>query len=124
MDDNSGVNGATPFALDILRTFAADFKKKGHMKQVFRVVRQTQAVSVQRQDGTQTQKCTLVLQELGGKYENSFAATMLGNMASLKFLQNDVVYACLRFSTREYNQQTYMDCTVQDIVKLSTNNVF
>ena len=81
------------------------------MKQVFRVVRQTQAVSVQRQDGTQTQKCTLVLQELGGKYENSFAATMLGNMASLKFLQNDVVYACLRFSTREYNQQTYMDCT-------------
>ena len=94
------------------------------MKQVFRVVRQTQAVSVQRQDGTQTQKCTLVLQELGGKYENSFAATMLGNMASLKFLQNDVVYACLRFSTREYNQQTYMDCTVQDIVNLSTNNVF
>lgn len=94
------------------------------MKQVFRVVRQTQAVSVQRQDGTQTQKCTLVLQELGGKYENSFAATMLGNMASLKFLQNDVVYACLRFSTREYNQQIYMDCTVQDIVKLSTNNVF
>ena len=94
------------------------------MKQVFRVVRQTQAVSVQRQDGTQTQKCTLVLQELGGKYENSFAATMLGNMASLKFLQNDVGYACLRFSTREYNQQIYMDCTVQDIVKLSTNNVF
>ena len=94
------------------------------MKQIFRVVRQTQAVSVQRQDGTQTQKCTLVLQELGCKYENSFAATMLGNMASLKFLQNDVVYACLRFSTREYNQQTYMDCTVQDIVKLSTNNVF
>ena len=76
------------------------------MKQVFRVVRQTQAVSVQRQDGTQTQKCTLVLQELGGKYENSFAATMLGNMASLKFLQNDVVYACLRFSTREYNQHS------------------
>ena len=94
------------------------------MKQVFRVVRQTQAVSVQRQDGTPTQKCTLVLQDLGGKYENSFAATMLGNMASLKFLQNDVVYACLRFSTREYNQQIYMDCTVQDIVKLSTNNVF
>lgn len=28
MDDNSGVNGVAPFALDILRTFAADFKKK------------------------------------------------------------------------------------------------
>ena len=94
------------------------------MKTILKVVAQTTTQQVKRQDGTQTQKCTLVLQELGGKYENSFAATMLGNMASLKFLQNDVVYACLRFSTREYNQQTYMDCTVQDIVKLSTNNVF
>lgn len=74
------------------------------MKQVFRVVQQTQAVSVQRQDGTQTQKCTLVLQELGGKYENAFAATLLGNMASLKFYPNDVVFACLRFTVREYNQ--------------------
>lgn len=94
------------------------------MKKILRVVSQTQAVSVQRQDGTQTQKCTLVLQELGGKYENSFAATMLGNMASLKFYQNDIVACSLRFSTREYNQQVYMDCTVQDIVKLQTNNAF
>ena len=94
------------------------------MKQDFRVVQQTQAVSVQRQDGTQTQKCTLVLQELGGKYENAFAATLLGNMASLKFYPNDVVFACLRFTVREYNQQLYMDCMVQDIVKLSTNNAF
>lgn len=94
------------------------------MKQVFRVVQQTQAVSVQRQDGTQTQKCSLVLQELGGKYENAFVATLLGNMASLKFFTNDVVFACLRFTVCEYNQQLYMDCMVQDIVKLSTNNAF
>ena len=94
------------------------------MKQIFRVVSQTQAVSVQRQDGTQTQKCSLVLQELGGKYENAFVATLLGNMASLKFFTNDVVFACLRFTAREYNQQLYMDCMVQDIVKLSTNNAF
>ena len=94
------------------------------MKNMFRVIQQTQAVSVQRQDGTQTQKCTLVLQELGGKYENTFAATLLGNMTSLKFYQNDVVFACLRFTAREYNQQLYMDCMVQDIVKLSTNNAF
>lgn len=94
------------------------------MKQIFRVVSQTQPVSVQRQDGTQTQKCTLVVQELGGKYDNSFAATMLGNMASLKFYPNDIVYACLRFSTREYNQQVYMDCTVQDIVRINTNNTY
>lgn len=94
------------------------------MKKVFKVVAQTAAVPVQRQDGTQTQKCTIVLQELGGKYENSFAATMLGNMASLKFYPNDYVYAALRFQHREYNQQFYMDCTVLDIIKFSTSNAF
>lgn len=94
------------------------------MKQVFKVVAQTTAAPVQRQDGTQTQKATIVLQELGGKYENSFAATLLGNMASLKFYQNDIVYAALRFQHREYNGQYYMDCTVQDIIKLQTTNAF
>ena len=94
------------------------------MKQVFKVVAQTTAAPVQRQDGTQTQKATIVLQELGGKYENSFAATLLGNMASLKFYQNDIVYAALRFQHREYNGQYYMDCTVQDIIKLQTSNAF
>jgi hypothetical protein len=49
---------------------------------------------------------------------------MLGNMTSLKFYQNDIVFAALRFSTREYNQQIYMDCMVQDIVSLNTNNAF
>lgn len=94
------------------------------MKQVFKVVAQTTAAPVQRQNGTQTQKATIVLQELGGKYENSFAATLLGNMASLKFYQNDIVYAALRFQHREYNGQYYMDCTVQDIIKLQTSNAF
>lgn len=94
------------------------------MKQVFKVVAQTTTAPVQRQDGTQTQKATIVLQELGGKYENSFAATLLGNMASLKFYQNDIVYAVLRFQHREYNGQYYMDCTVQDIIKFQTSNAF
>lgn len=94
------------------------------MKQVFKVVAQTQPEPVKRQDGTMTQKCTIVLQELGGKYENSFAATMLGNMASLKFYPNDYVYAVLRFLHREYKEQFYMDCTVLDIIKYSTSNAF
>ena len=89
-----------------------------------RVITQTAAVSIQKQDGTQTQKCSLVLQELGGKYENSIVATMLGNMASLKFYQNDIVAASLRFSHREYNGQYYMDCTVRDIIKINTSNAF
>ena len=99
-------------------------KKLSIMTQIFRVITQTAAVSIQKQDGTQTQKCSLVLQELAGKYENSIVATMLGNMASLKFYQNDIVAASLRFSHREYNGQYYMDCTVRDIIKINTSNAF
>ena len=94
------------------------------MNMNYRIITQTPPTTVKRQDGTETQKCSLVMQELGGKYENAFVATLLGNMASLKFYPNDVVFACLRFTVREYNQQLYMDCMVQDIVKLSTNNAF
>lgn len=94
------------------------------MKKIFRVIAQSSIQSVQRKDGTMTQKCTLVLQELGGKYENSFVATLLGNMASLKFYQNDIVYASLRFEHREYNGNFFMDCNCQDIVKINTSNAF
>lgn len=94
------------------------------MKAIFKVVAQTAPQPVSRQDGTQTQKCTIVLQEFGGRYENSYVCSMLGNMASCKFYPNDLVFASLRFQHREYNQQYYMDCTLQDIVKVSTNDPF
>jgi len=92
------------------------------MKQIFKVVAQTPPQSVSRQDGTLTQKSTLVLQEIGGRYENSYACTMLGNMASCKFNPGDLVFASLRFTHREYQEQYYMDASIQDIVKISTNN--
>lgn len=94
------------------------------MKTILKVVAQTATQQVKRQDGTNTQKCTLVLQEVGGKYENSYAATLLGNMASCVFYPGDVVVAGLRFQYREYNGQFYMDCTVQEIIKLHTSNAF
>lgn len=94
------------------------------MKKIFRVLAQGTPQSVQRKDGTQTQKCALVLQELGGKYESSYVTTLLGNMASLKFYQNDIVYAVLRFESREYQGNFYMDCVCQDIAKLSVGNAF
>lgn len=90
------------------------------MKQIFRVVAQTPQQSVTRQDGTLTQKCTIVLQEPGGKYENSYACVMLGNMASCKFYPGDIVFAGVRFNHREYQGQYYMDATVQDIIKINT----
>ena len=96
-------------------------KFKVTMKTIFKVVAQTPPQSVSRQDGTQTQKSTIVLQQFGGRYESSFACSMLGNMASCKFYANDIVFASLRFSHREYQGQYYMDATVQDIIKLNTN---
>ena len=63
-------------------------------------------------------KCNIVLKELGGKFENSYVATVLGESAKVRFAQNDLVVAALRFSTREYNGQVYQDIVVNEIVKL------
>ena len=90
------------------------------MTQLFKVVAQgeTFAVPSQKAEGGQVMKSNIVLQELGGKYENSYVATMLGNTAQCRFYAGDVVAAALRFSTREYNGQVYQDIVVNDIVKL------
>ena len=96
------------------------------MTTIMKVVQQGQAFAVQstKSENGQVMKCNLMLQELGGKYENSYAATLLGNLASCVFYPGDLVYASLRFQHREYNGQYYMDCTVQDITKLHTSNAF
>ena len=91
------------------------------MKGIFRVVQQGEAFAVQSQksDSGQTMKCSIVLQELGGKYENSYACVMLGKDAQCKFYAGDVVAAALRFTTREYNGQVYQDVLVNDIMKIA-----
>ena len=52
-----------------------------------RVVQQgeTFAVQSQKSENGQMMKCNIVLQEMGGKYENQYAAAMLGNMAQCKY---------------------------------------
>lgn len=102
------------------------------MKSLFRVIAQSDPTPVTRQDGSQIQKSTLVLQELGGRYEDSYSATMLGNLALCKFYPDDIVWASLRFTAREYHPTNCgitdttrvnyaMDVTVQDIVKMNHN---
>ena len=86
------------------------------MKSLFKVVSQTDPVTINTQNGT-TQKTTIVLQEFGGKYENSYVASLLGNQA--KFYAGDIVWASLRFSAREYNRSSYQDITIQDIVSFT-----
>ena len=89
---------------------------------IFKVVSQTETVNITRQDGTQTQKSTVVLADLNGsKYPDTFAATLLGNQ--VKFYPNELVVANLRFSSREYNGNNYQDITINEIYKLVLSSV-
>jgi len=90
---------------------------------ILKVVRQGEAFSVQssKQESGQIQKCSIVLRELGGgKYENEYACTMLGNLAQCRFYEGDVVAATMRFSTHEYQGQTFQEILVTDLVKIKS----
>ena len=91
------------------------------MKTFFRVQAQSEPFAVQSQkaEGGQLMKCNIVLQELGGKYANSYVATVLGEQARVRFEKDDLVAASLRFSTREYNGQVYQDIVVSEIIKIN-----
>ena len=89
---------------------------------ILRVVRQGEAFSVQsaKSESGQIKKCTIVLRELGGsKFENEYVCTMLGNLAACRFLEGDAVIATLRFSTHEYQGQTFQEVLITDIVKIN-----
>ena len=87
---------------------------------ILKVVQQGEAFAVQSQkaESGQTMKCNIVLQEMGGKYENQYAAAMLGNVAQCRFTPGDLVVVALRSSTREYNGAVYQDILVTDIEKV------
>ncbi len=88
---------------------------------ILKVVRQGEAFSVQSaktETGT-IQKCNIVLRELGGKFENEYVCAMLGNLAGCRFYEGDVVIATLRFSTHEYQGQTFQEVLATDIVKIN-----
>lgn len=91
------------------------------MKGIFKVMAQSKtfAVPSQKAEGGQVNKCNIILQDIGGKYENSYVATVLGEQANIRFMKDDLVVASLRFSTREYNGQTYQDIVVTEIIKIN-----
>ena len=88
---------------------------------ILRVVRQGEAFSVQstKSENGQIQKCNIVLKEMGGKFENEYVCAMLGNLAACRFYEGDVVVATLRFSTHEYQGQTFQEVLATDIVKVT-----
>ena len=87
---------------------------------ILRVVRQGEAFGVQsaKAEGGTIQKCNIVLREIGGRFENEYVCAMLGNLAACRFYEGDVVAATLRFSTHEYQGQTFQEVLCTDIVKI------
>ena len=86
---------------------------------ILRVVKCGEVFSVksEKSETGQLNKRNLVLKELGGKFENEYAVSVLGNQASLQLYEGDIVIATLRFQTCEYNGQTFQDITVTELIK-------
>ena len=74
-------------------------------------------VKSEKSEGGVLNKRTLVLQELGGKYENCYVVSALGNLATVQFNEGDLVIATLRFQSREYNGQVFMDVVATELIK-------
>ena len=88
---------------------------------ILKVVKSGEVFSVksEKSETGQLNKRNLVLKELGGKFENEYAVSVLGNAGSLVFYENDLVVVTLRFQTREFNGQTFQDIVATDIVKIN-----
>jgi hypothetical protein len=88
-------------------------------EQILRVVKCGECFSVksEKSEGGMLNKRTLVLQELGGKYEPTYMVSVLGSLATLEFQEGDLVIATLRFSSREYNGQMFMDVVATELIK-------
>lgn len=88
-------------------------------EQILRVVKCGECFTVksEKSEGGMLNKRTLVLQELGGKYEPTYVVSVLGSLATLEFLEGDLVIATLRFSSREYNGQMFMDVVATELIK-------
>lgn len=85
-----------------------------------KVVQQSKPIAIQsaKAENGQLMKSTILLQELGGRYEDQYAATLLGPMAQVAYNAGDLVAVSMRMQAREYNGQLYQDILVQEICKI------
>jgi hypothetical protein len=87
---------------------------------ILRVVKCGECFTVksEKSEGGFLNKRTLVLQELGGKYEPSYVVSALGNQATVQYNEGDIVIATLKFQHREYNGQVFMDIVATEVAKM------
>ena len=85
---------------------------------ILKVVKCGEMISVpsEKTENKVLNKRTLVLQELGGRYENQYVAAAFGTLATLRFDEGCLVAATLRFQTHEHNGAEYQDVVATDIV--------
>lgn len=105
----------------MVRLRAADGSKRQMETKIMRVVKCGEQFTVksEKSENGQMAKRNLVLQEVGGKYENQYVVAALGNLAVCQFYENDIVIATMRFTTREYNGQMFQDIVVTDLIKVN-----
>ena len=86
---------------------------------ILRVVKCGECFTVksEKSEGGVLNKRTLVLQELGGKYEPTYVVSALGNLATIQFSEGDLVIATLKFRVREYNGQVFMDVVATELIR-------
>ena len=86
---------------------------------ILRVVKCGECFTVksEKSEGGVLNKRTLVLQELGGKFEPTYVVSALGNLATVQFDEGDIVIATLRFQSREYNGQVFMDVVATELIR-------
>lgn len=77
------------------------------------------AITITRRDGTSGFKQLLNLRELGGKYADTYIATLFSDRICT--LSKGTWLLCnLRFSTHRFESMDYQDVTLQDYVVLPT----
>lgn len=89
--------------------------------QIFKVkaVGQTTVFTSQKPEVGQQERRQIVLQALGGDYEDSFSATQFGIGARQPIAAGDLVAARLQMLTHDYQGQTYQDCVAREIICLT-----
>jgi len=90
------------------------------MKGTYKVTGLTEPQTITKKDGSSCLKQIVTLQELGGKYEDQYVATLLSEYPSY-LKKGSVVAAALRFSVREYEGQEYQDVLLQEYVTVYAN---
>ncbi|MDO4215739.1 MAG: hypothetical protein Q4D12_07485 [Bacteroidales bacterium] len=91
------------------------------MTKIFKVVKQgaVSYVDAPKTESGKLAKSTLIVKELGGKFADTYACTLLGNDANSSYYEGELVAVELRFRAHESTSGAwFQDVTVEDIVKL------